>query len=317
VRASWIAPLVVLASSGAAAATPATARLVVDAPSTSCVQTAAIDSAVAAKLGRDPFVAESASTIEVTVTPTTTGLRARVERRDGTGSRGVRELDVAGDDCASAVETIALMIAIALDPIAMTASAPPPASPPAPVTAPIVTASRVDTVARVETPAAPAASHRTFDAGVAMFGSLGAVPGPTAGLAIAGSIAWRRFRLSLEARADLGASIEVPPGSVRGASRIFVLMMCWQRSIELCGIAGGGWLHGEGSGFAIDRNDRAPLAIAGARIAWPVDVGSIWLVPSVDGLGNVISTHLDLDGSTKWTSPPVQVVVALGVRVSL
>jgi hypothetical protein len=271
----------------AASGAQPTARLHVDAPVGSCIDFDAVRAAVIAKLARDPFSDEGHDLMQLTVAASATGLHARLERQTSTGRSGVREIDLASGDCRGTLDTLAFMIAMALDPIALSTGQPTP--PPR----------QVARVAR-------------FGAGVA--GSIGTAPGPTVGGGLAVGLDQGRFGIGLEGRVDLGASVPVGSGSVGGGARLVAVTACWHSGVELCAIGGGGWFHGEGRGFPIDRTERSPLLVGGLRVAWPLAVGPVQLVPSVDALGSFIRTHLDIDGRTVWASPPAQVVIGLGTR---
>jgi hypothetical protein len=88
---------------------------------------------VTARLGRDPFEASAARSIDAYVTRSEKGWRAEIYVRGSDGAlAGTRELTSEAQDCAAIEAASVLAVALAIDPEAGTRSPSPPAPAPAP-----------------------------------------------------------------------------------------------------------------------------------------------------------------------------------------
>ena len=269
-----------------------------------CISEPSLRAAVVGRLGRDPFHAEARDRLHVTLTrdDSTSLLHAHIERDGPGGPRGARDLDAPADDCPGLLDTLSLSIAIAVDPIAFARGETerPPAR-------------------AAMTASAPAISISTWGA-AGVIGTLGAVPAASAGVAV--QLGARRGALSLaaEVRADLPASRTIDTGRIVVSSTIGVIVGCVAPAAlagpEVCLVGGGGRLHGSGEGFTIQRAGRSWTAVIGGRLAWPVRVGPIAVVPSLALLANPIRTSFDVDGVTVWETPGLQGSVGVSARVT-
>src|SRR5262249_52811350 len=97
-----------------------------------CPDEAAVESAVSARLGDNPFQPAADRTVSATVRLAGGMLRAEVLLRDARGTTlGARLLEAANDDCAELVRVMTLAISLAIDPRSASSPAPPgaPSSP--------------------------------------------------------------------------------------------------------------------------------------------------------------------------------------------
>jgi len=283
VRSAW---LLCLATTSAVAA-PRVARLSFVAADGGCVDEPALRAAVSERLGRDPFRDDAAQLVHVALTQ----LHARIERSDADGtSRGVRELDAR--DCGELLELTALSIAIAIDPLWMKPAAPPVA------------------VVHETQPVAQAAS---IDAWIAtgVLGSVRAAPGVTAGVSLQLGARREWLAATIEARFD-------PPVtySTMRMSRLFAFgAVCVVRGGRACALAGVDRIEAQGRGVDMPRSDTAAVATVGARLAWPIVVRFMRIVPHFDVFVPLARTSFELDGMVIWRAPGVH--AALGAAFEL
>jgi hypothetical protein len=79
-----------------------------------CPDEAALRSAVASRLGFEPFSDDSRATLRVVLSPTAGGIDATLELTDENGTRKARQLSGA-HDCSDLRETLALSLSVALE----------------------------------------------------------------------------------------------------------------------------------------------------------------------------------------------------------
>lgn len=90
-----------------------------------CPDEAALRSAVAQRLGTDPFRDDARATVRARIARTERGFSADVAFDDPAGRHGERRLASEGDDCRELATTVALTVAIMVDPRTFGGAAPP------------------------------------------------------------------------------------------------------------------------------------------------------------------------------------------------
>jgi hypothetical protein len=92
--------------------------VLVDHSGARCPDQAQLRSAVVARLGYDPFVANATSTLYATITRNGRGLRGEIRLDDpGRETPGVRQIDSFSGDCTELGKAMALAMSIAIDPL--------------------------------------------------------------------------------------------------------------------------------------------------------------------------------------------------------
>ncbi|MBK6918602.1 MAG: hypothetical protein IPH07_14500 [Deltaproteobacteria bacterium] len=198
-----------------------------------------------------------------------------------TSDSGSRERVIDGRDCAELAEVTAVLVAVAVDPSASPlppASAPAPAPAPAPAATPSTAATpRPEPRAQRSTRVRPAASggvaaRPAATIHVAPGVGLGAVPGPTAVLAVGAGVRWLHARIDLAfeqwfarpatlGEGDAGVDVRAFRVGVRGcyvptAGRVVELPLC-------AGLFGGA-MRGDGRG--VPRTNAQRIAWGGAQL---------------------------------------------------
>lgn len=156
----WLGCLVVttfvLGLANRAAASPS-ARLIYvrNGGTESCPDENAVRSAVAARLGYDPFFPHAAETMFIELSKEKSGYRARVKLVDDKSNvRGTREIAERGSSCSGMIDTLAISISIAIDPDSLTRA---PSSAPAPAIEPTPNEPAAPAPSEEPAPAMPAA----------------------------------------------------------------------------------------------------------------------------------------------------------------
>jgi len=242
-----------------------------------CPDDRAVRSAVARRLGYDPFDDSAAELLSARITEQEGGLEGTVELRDETGQvLGRRKVSTTARDCVELAGALVLAVSIVLDP---------PAIPAAPEPAPEPT--------------------MTLLGRLGGHAALGAAPATSLGVT-AGLVGRRKDRsLGIEARVDLPRSEEDSGGRIRTSSVIGLLSLCghW-RALGGCGTAGAGAIHASGEGFENAAAATRPLALAGPRLffTWPVG-GPVSLIVHADGMVALVQTNLRVGGDLVWSTP--------------
>ncbi len=145
-----------------------------------CVTTQALARAVEERLGRSAFVsaAQADLSVEGSVAPRPRGYRAQITVRDAKGDTlGTREIERDAATCAELTDSIALVVALMIDPDAATKPKPAPAPPPpAPPPPPVVIVREKPVI--VERPAPPEKKREPwrFDGGAGLTAATGLAP---------------------------------------------------------------------------------------------------------------------------------------------
>ncbi|HVJ90988.1 MAG TPA: hypothetical protein VM580_14390 [Labilithrix sp.] len=308
-----------------------------------CPDEAALHRAVIERVGYDPFFAWADRTVIASIAKHKTELVGKVEIVDANGiGQGVREITASATDCGALVETIALTIAIAIDPHAVAPRETPSAAsptldevtPPSPavdapspaVDAPAADARPLDAppsgAARRD--ALPAPAQRASSVGLRVAGTVrgevGTEPGPAPGLAASVAIERSRFALGLEIASLLPSTTgaDAPNLSrvrVRGwLLRSSVLPCVRFAKVNVCGLVSVGRFEGSAEN-ALEPTSRASAFVAaGARVGLEVPLSGR-LAMTFDGelAANLYRTTLAVGAEQVWTAPPVGGGLGIGI----
>jgi hypothetical protein len=305
-----------------------------------CPDRDALQSAVAKRLGYNPFFPAARQTIVVEITDTDSGLRAAMRLVDEHGMIiGSRELSDQVQNCGELVASLALAISIALDPsaalgaaqaaddVAQPATAPkkeatpseaaPPAPPrreDVPQAAPPVAETR-----RVPRDFAPAGAGNARPSALraSAFGSLGVAPSAAAGVRLGGGFRANWFELVAEFSDQFAASRDVPGGTARAALLSGIVAPCWAaRWFAGCALFDVGSLRTEGQSVQSPHVQRSRYVAAGMRAELdPVLVGPLHALANLDILKSLTPVALRLYGQQVWQTPFVSLAASLGLEV--
>jgi hypothetical protein len=312
-------------AAGQAYATP-TARLVYSrtADATSCPDESSLRRSVAARVGYDPFFPWAKRTVVASLARRGNAFVAKVDLVDEDGvAHGARELRAEGP-CTDLLDTVALAIAIAIDPQSLAApvsapvaSAPdgPPTSerpsappPPPPPPAPPTPAPEPAPPPRREQ-LGPKRSHDGMPALEAFLGAVvssGVAPGTALGLTLGGALRWRRVSLGLDLRMDApSGEAAAGGGSVASWLAVGTLAPCAHFGPVLaCALVQAGSMQSYGEGVADNRSGSALWFALGPRLGAGIDVSpEMELRARADVVFDLDRPTLFLNGSEVWPAP--------------
>ncbi|WP_394835255.1 hypothetical protein LVJ94_53030 [Pendulispora rubella] len=317
---------------GASAHANPTARLVYvrSAGATACPDEEALRTAVAARLGYEPFRHTAPVTIVARVTRVAGLYRGEVELLDENGiERGTRALAERTDRCEDVVAAMALTVSIAIDPLSLTRSAPPPDAdanvvnlastpPPAPTPAPAPPPPPVAEEPR-EPVTPPTPRTRPF-VGTTFIGAFGVEPAASFGLSAFVGLRAKTFSVAVEGRADLATSTDVAPaGQVSSNVVLGSFVPCFHAGPAfLCPVVSLGMLSGSSSSIVGPRSTSTFFASGGARLGVQLDLSGPLALFSATEVGMPMTRpEFRIDGRTVYTQPAITGSVLLGLLVNL
>jgi hypothetical protein len=303
-----------------------------------CPNRDVLKSAVAKRLGYDPFFPAARQTIVVEITDTADGLRAQMHLIDENGMIvGSRELRDNVGQCDELVASLALAISIALDPSAALGAEPDAAS--EPTTPEPHAATGADdaepTTPAVSTPVSerhlkkPAANEKRAPSHnaaatihqsvrIAGFSALGIAPALAVGFRPGAGLRWEWFQVLAEFADQLPRTDAVASNaSVRASLYAGNLLPCFGAGqVAGCGVLSLGSFHWEGRDIASPAKRRSLYAAAGARFEWtPKLFGRLHLLVAADALKSLTPINLRLRGEQVWKSPPFSAALAAGLTL--
>jgi hypothetical protein len=331
-RCTGLAGCLFVAAGPAAADVPTRLVYVRTPEAAACPDQAALQKAVEARLGHDPFSIWGENTVIATVSAHGADLRARAEFVDAAGvMRGSRDVFGRANDCEELILALALAISITLDPMQLPvpAEAKPEVVPavepkPEPERKPELELERAEPApARPligEDPGpAPRASLAAWRGYTSLFGSVGALPSPSPGARVGFNFQRGGFRAGVE----FGLSAPVPEDQGAGDRVVISLFggnlyscLAMSERIFWCVVGSYGMFRGRGEGVSAPRTEMLPYASVGTRLAYDLPLGSRWsLAAHTDVLGVLTRPTFTLNGESAWRPPPIS--TELGLSLSL
>lgn len=305
---------------GAAAASPS-ARLtyVRGTGAERCPDEGELRSAVAARLGYDPFFPWAKATVVAEIDRRSKGFHGHVAVLDEHGLvRGERSLDATTEDCADVVRALALAISIgvddlATDPVPAPDAAPP--SPPAREPAPPVPAPP-PAEPRPSPPPEAEPTRLEVASWIAPTASWGFAPATSLGAQADVDVRWRHVSLGVEGRADLPAGASTDTGGrIRTRVTAGALVACVRQPSPLfaCGVGMLGSFSESGSGLAAPRSTSALYAATGLRLGLELPLrGPLFFVAHADGLVTLFRHTVEIDQRGVYTLPLLASTVGMG-----
>jgi hypothetical protein len=272
-----------------------------------CPDEAAMRTLVAARLGYDPFVTEHVPrTVELRVRRHGAGLQGHVTITDGKSAPAVREMASPSEDCEGLVASLAVTIAVGIDPLSL---APPPeksAPPPPEPTSKSEWPPDTEEKPAPKAPPPPPAAQPELHAGPIV--AIGAAPAPSLGVTIGAGPRWRSVSIGIEGRADFPAS---KPGEFGGDVSSSLLLLNVVPCLHLgpgraCVLASAGVLRSSGEGVSDPNQDTRFYASVGARGGVELPLGERFAIAAhADFNATLTRVTLSLDGREVWKTPPV------------
>lgn len=280
----------------------------------SCPSETDLRASVAARLGYDPFVAKDGSdTISVRTRRKGTRIEGIIERSSRGRTNAGRPTTIASNatDCVELGSSLAVALAIAVDPLSLTRPPPPSAPPPAaaPAPEPAVAPPRNDPPAeRPSSPAPPSEpptrSRLLVAAGPSIAASV--LPAsPSFGARAALGMSRGMFEISVEGRFDPPVKVQDKVGAVEASLALATLVPCFHYRFAIgCALASIGGLRGTGLGFDHTREDNTFYAAAGARVGAELALGDLFAIRGLlEGHVPLRPTRLEADVALIWSTP--------------
>lgn len=296
-------------------------------PGAGCAGQSWLEGNVTARLGFSPFVAESQFAVSTYAECTASACQARLEVFAPGKPPRRRTLTGPANECNELMESLALALALAIDPQLLSRPpAAPDTPPPAPPTDPRLDAGQPPSTSAAQPPLpveapAPKASQVHFQGGVAGHASAGLSPYPTGGatIGIGFRIAW--FGLLAEGRFDAPQSVRIQrsgqaTGLVSSSALLGSLIPCGHfKGFGMCLLATAGALQVTGD-LQDGLRQSSPLLLLGGRLLyewmfWPW----LGLHAHVSLLGVVTRTTVLADDAPVWITSQLAGELALGVVV--
>jgi hypothetical protein len=279
----------------------------------SCPDEASIRSAVAARLGYDPFRPLAPTTLTAEVRREKSVYRARVRLVDDAGvERGARDLESRADDCGELTTAMALSMSIAIDPLSLTRPVEPtPTDVPDPAPSPSLPPALPPAL-----PLPPPRDPLRFGIGAAAHAAFGIAPAPALGLRLSAELATRRFSVAVEGRFDLPSSSETPEGgrartSLAGAALIPCIRVPLARA---CAVALVARVGAEAVDVSAPRSDGFLFLGAGGRLVSAIELPQDFeLRIGGDLLAHPMPFELTVNGRSVHRSSTVSALAGVGV----
>jgi hypothetical protein len=274
-------------------------------------------SAVAVRLGYDPFFSAAQKVVVAQVSRVPKGYRGHVQIVGDDGNvRGERELATKGDDCAELISAIALAISLALDDLDEPAPSDPPEPPPhepspaasgAPAIKPPTPSEPPFRDARPIAPAKPHEPPADLTLSVGPTVTIGMAPDAAAGADAALALRWPRIALRFDLRKDLPASKAIQGGSMATHAGLATASICLRFGAPFaCAGGGTGSLWTRTDGIARPASDRAVLLVASLRFGVQFGLGTrLYLEPAVELGANLAHPVVQVDGRSVYELSPV------------
>jgi hypothetical protein len=329
---SGLAGGALLAAAPAAADVPTRLVYVRTPEAAVCPDQAALQKAVEARLGHDPFSIWGENTVIATVSAHGTELRARAEFVDGAGvMRGSRDVVGRATDCDELILALALAISITLDPMQATAMPaeqgletrvePEPVAPPQPAPAQSADHEKVRRGPRQPNTPLKNSSSSSWSAHAGVFGSAGAVPSIASGARLGLRFERQAFSGGIELAASWPSSKSL--GEDRSVNvSIFVAnvfpCITLVRGLFGCALGSFGVFRAHGEGVTDPRSETLGYAAVGGRLALELPVGTRWSFSSqADLLGTLTRPDFTLNQASVWRPFPVSAAFGVGISLSL
>ncbi|HET7545381.1 MAG TPA: hypothetical protein VFK05_36190 [Polyangiaceae bacterium] len=309
-------------------------------PAPNCPGAEALEAAVVARLGYDPFADDAPHHVLVRIAPKASSLDGRIEWRDADGHwAGDQSFSMASGDCVRLTRTMALALAVQIQLLRGDSRATPAAEPGQASDAKSSTKSAAESPgektpvestppsARVEPPAASAVQPApkpdappVFALGIGPAIGFGLAPYPIVIGRVFGQLAWSRASIQLAAEASLPATFRRADGA--GVSEQLLLLSV--AGCEAFGRWNGCVVMDAGSvglaGRDIDHptSTHLPFVDAGLRAGFSQPLGQrAFINAHVDGLVVLTRWTAELDDVPVWTTPRVAAAIGIDVGVQL
>jgi hypothetical protein len=301
-----------------------------------CPDEAAMRSAVAARLGYDPFRVVATTTLSAQISRENGLYRGQIKLVDDSGvERGARSLESRADDCGELTQALALSMSIAIDPLSVLSPpkpkdpepTPPEPKPPEPPPSPLVTARPAPPpVPPPPPPPVKGSEGPRLALAASGHGSFGVGPAPAFGLVLSSELVWSNASLGAGVRLDFPSGVTTAQGGrVRATFVGGEVVPCLRfplgkrtdaryLTVAGCGLVLLGGVLAESTDVSGPRSSGTVFAGAGLRLGLDLPlVASFSARLSGDLLGHFTPYGLAVNGATVFSSSPFSGRIGLGL----
>jgi hypothetical protein len=283
-----------LLATSVAAAEPRTTRL----DATGVSELASVEERANELLGRNAISTDAAARVDVSTAREGETLSATLTFTDENGVAHPRAMTAAS--CDELAESVALVISLVLR-----EEAPPPPAPVSPPPSPV----EQPTNDALFTPAAPPATSRVVELGVATSSARHSA------LVLGGRLERRRTTLGAEVAVGIPEQVDAGQGAVYVWSARADIAACLRmQSFAACGLAGGGVVRARGTDLMDASSAVLPQASVGLRAEWHQRLTrrvGLRVFATIDQV--LVRPSFLVDATAVWTTPLIQAWLGGGV----
>ena len=305
-----------------------------------CPTAEALETAIVARLGYDPFTEDAPNHVSVQIVPRASSLDGRIEWRDADGQwAGDQSFNMASGDCLRLTRTMALALAVQIQLLRGDLHTSPEASPEragdakpatksATETPPVKPADESSTTTANHGSPAASAAQRTakrdappvFALGVGPAVSFGMAPYPIALGRVFGQLAWQRASIQLAAETSLASTFRRADGA--GISeQVLLLSVAGCEAFgrwNACLVIDAGTVSLTGRDIDHPTSAHLPFVDAGLRGGFNQPLGErAFINAHADGLVVLTRWTASLDEVPVWTTPRFAAAIGIDVGVQL
>jgi hypothetical protein len=271
---------------------------------------------VTARLGYSPFATDAGVAVRTRLTCTASGCQGLLEvSTPGVAARR-RTLVAPPGQCRELAESLALALALVVDPQLLSRPAPPPPEENPPAPAPRARAPLAAPAPPPEPPPPEARTPTAFVAALTGHGALGLSPSATGGAGFALGVRVGVFGIYAEGRFDWPSDLSLPTGRISTQLLLGSVLPCGHfKGLGVCLQLGGGALQVTGD-LPGGARRTGPIALVGGRVAYD------WMFLSWLGLhahvglaGVATRVTVVAEGAPVWVTSQVAGDAALGALV--
>ncbi len=229
-----------------------------------------------------------------------------------------RTIEAPAGQCGALVDSLLLVVSLAIGPRVPAADPPPP--PPATAPAAPPEPESADGRPAIVAPAPARAGRRgRIDLVAGVSASSGTAPDPTFGLLAGARLRHPRWSVGVEARGDLPVTASMPSASIRTQLLSAALVPCLRTGpVGTCLVAAAGMLRGRGVGFDGARSDATPFFGYGGRLSVrAAQLGGVVLRAQVDALAVAGATQARIGDQTVWRTSPLSLTAAISASYTI
>jgi hypothetical protein len=296
----WLVGAHLLLSAAQGAGPRASLHYVQEPAPAPCRSQRELEGRVIARLGYDPFAGEAPLHLTATIAATERGLAATIRTEAPGAPPRSRRFETAGTDCAELLESVALALALAIDPLSQLR----------PAERRLVVTPRAD-----DASTAPSAPALHASVGVGVFATVGLLPQPAVAGSLVGALHFAGWTLNLAAFVSPPWSTQLAGVEVRSTTAgadVFPCLVAGRWSG--CALVSVAAVWSQPIGVDATQTAVTPFVGIGARGSVTFSLTEVFkLEPWIQVVARPVGVSLLLHEQVIWSAPPV--CASLGVTL--